>query len=499
MMPTDSHSGKAIVRNTVFSMSGQIIPLIAGVVTIPVLIKHLGPDRFGVLVLAWAVIGYYSIFDLGLGRALTKLISENIASERKEGVPGIFWAGTSLLFVMGCVGMVLVFAFAPVAVHELLKIPDSLKLESLKSFRILGFSLPAVLLTAGLFGHLAANQRFDLINYIRIPLGVSNFVSPIIVIQFSNDLFSILLVLVLTRIILLVSAFWMCLHVTPELGRLFVFKRETVKQLFGFGMWVTISNIVSPLMLASDRFFIGSIVSMRAVAFYATPYDLLNKVLTIPGSISYVLFPNFSAIDAVDRNKNAALYFRGLKYTYLVFFPFIFFIILFSRELLQLWIGSEYANSSYLVLQILGIGILINGLSLIPYTFLQGVGRPDITGKLHVLELVIYAGILAILVSRYGIVGAAVSFVLRALIDGILLVYFSQKKYPEIKIDHKLSALIIIGSIGIFIASMALISPGAKVAFFISLMTIFSLIAWKKGLEDNVKGTLIRSLKSILS
>ncbi|MCI0403070.1 MAG: flippase, partial [Acidobacteria bacterium] len=49
-----------------------------GVLCIPPIIAGLGAERFGLLALAWAVLGYFNIFDLGLGRATTKFVAESL-------------------------------------------------------------------------------------------------------------------------------------------------------------------------------------------------------------------------------------------------------------------------------------------------------------------------------------------------------------------------------------------------------------------------------------
>ena len=64
--------GRTIARNTIWNIVGQSLPLLLAVVAIPLLIRRLGVDRFGVLTLAWALVGYFGLFDLGLGRALDK-------------------------------------------------------------------------------------------------------------------------------------------------------------------------------------------------------------------------------------------------------------------------------------------------------------------------------------------------------------------------------------------------------------------------------------------
>jgi len=72
--------------------------LLAALVAIPVTLRGLGTERFGALSLAWLLIGYLSLFDLGLGRALTKLAAERLArsgSPRRCGTkpdrPSMSW------------------------------------------------------------------------------------------------------------------------------------------------------------------------------------------------------------------------------------------------------------------------------------------------------------------------------------------------------------------------------------------------------------------------
>ena len=36
---------------------------------------------------------------------------------------------------------------------------------------------------------------------------------------------------------------------------------------------MTVSNVVSPLMSSLDRFVVGAVLSMTAVAYYATAYE----------------------------------------------------------------------------------------------------------------------------------------------------------------------------------------------------------------------------------
>ena len=64
--------------------------------------------------------------------------------------------------------------------------------------------------------------------------------------------------------------------------------RKEGSRLLRFGGWMTVSNIVGPLMVTLDRFLIGALISVSAVAYYATPYEVVSQHITaapVPPSV----------------------------------------------------------------------------------------------------------------------------------------------------------------------------------------------------------------------
>ncbi|WP_419776316.1 oligosaccharide flippase family protein, partial [Lactobacillus helveticus] len=92
-------------------------------------------------------------------------------------------------------------------------------------------------------------------------------------------------VLILSRIIGFLVHLFFCIYVIPELRRCrIVFIWTSIKPLLRMGSWMTVSNIVGPVMVYSDRFLIGALVSMTAVSYYVTPYEVVTKLLIVPGA-----------------------------------------------------------------------------------------------------------------------------------------------------------------------------------------------------------------------
>lgn len=82
--------------NTVWNLLGTGLPLLVGLFTIPFLITRIGVEAFGILTLVWALIGYFSLFDFGLGRALTQQVASRLAARQPDQIPALLTSG--LLF-----------------------------------------------------------------------------------------------------------------------------------------------------------------------------------------------------------------------------------------------------------------------------------------------------------------------------------------------------------------------------------------------------------------
>jgi O-antigen/teichoic acid export membrane protein len=427
-------SGRILARNTIYSLIGQGAPLLVAVFAIPQLIKGLGTDRFGILTLAWMVLSYFSLFDLGLGRALTQLVAEKLGKESgEEEIPALVGTASFLMLILGLVGTLVFVILSPAIVYNVLKIPTELRSETVVAFYLLSASVPLITSTAGTVGILSALQRFDLINAVRIPLGLLMFLGPVLVLPFSQSLVPVIAVLLAIRFLAWGIYIWLCLHAMPSLQHQIQFNKALLVPLLKFGGWMTVTNIVGPLMIYMDRFLIGGLISVTAVAYYTTPYEVVTKLWLIPGSLVSVLFPAFSTSFVQEPLRAKQMFNRGVKYIFLILFPITLIIVTFANEGLTLWIGKDFAQNSTLVLQWLAVGILINSLSQVPFALIQGVGRPDITAKFHFIELPFYLLILWKFTTDFGIVGAAYAWVLRVSLDTVLLFYMASRFIPNNK------------------------------------------------------------------
>ena len=174
-----------------------------------------------------------------------------------------------------------------------------------------------------------------------------------------------------------------------------------------------------------DRFILGSILTMTAVAYYTTPYEVVTRFGIISGGFMGVMFPAFSVSSLNNKDELAALHQRSIRFLLFIFLPLAAFLIISANPILYFWLGREFAQNSTLVMQILTLGIVINSIARVPSTVIQAVGRPDIRAKLHMAELPVYLMLIWMFTQQWGIIGVALAWVVRVLIDGVFLLYFT--------------------------------------------------------------------------
>ena len=153
--------------------------------------------------------------------------------------------------------------------------------------------------------------------------------------------------------------------------------------------------------------------------------------MIIPSALASVLFPAISSNYKTNPEYTNKLFSKSVKYIFIILFPIVLIISIFAKEGLDIWLGPNFADSSTLVLQLFAIGIFLNSLAFFPFTYLQSIGRPDITAKIHLFELPLYLIFMWYFIPKLGITGAALVWLIRIFIDTSLLFHFTQKVFEK--------------------------------------------------------------------
>jgi len=492
--PVDLVGGRLLARNSVLNLAGQGLPMIVAIIAIPYLIEGLGLGRYGVLTLIWMVIGYFGLFDFGLGRALTRVLAERLAEGREEQIPVVAWTALGGMVLLGTAGALLVAAITPWLVTRALSIPVEMQQEALWSFYLLAASLPVVISMVSMQGMLEAKQRFGTMNAIRTPISILTYLAPLAILPFSSSLVPVVLVSLAGRVIGWLVFFAACLRVYPGLLGGFGFSLDAIRPLLRIGGWMTVTNIVSPLMTYLDRFLIGALLSVTAVAYYVTPYEIITKLWLVPTALSGVFFPAFAASYVRDRAYTAYLFGRAISVLLVLLLPVSIALTVLAEDGFTAWLGAEFAAQSAPVFQWLAIGVFVNCIAQMPFLLLQSVGRPDLTARVHLVELPLYLVLLWWALINYGILGAAFAWTVRIVVDTGVMMALCRRILPESRRAVNRSGAALAASVTLMgLASLATSPQGKGIALGLSLLALV-IGTWMVLLAEDQRSWIRRRL-----
>jgi O-antigen/teichoic acid export membrane protein len=406
-----------IVSGSAWNFVGQALPLLVAVAAIPWLIRLIGLERFGFLALAWVLVGYAGLFDLGIGRALIRTVAARLGAGDEAGALRQAQAGLSLLAALGLlIGALGLAAAAPLA-QRVLVVPPALQTEATQALVLLALSMPFVMLSNGYVAVLNAHESFKRLNLVRAALSLASYGLPLAVALAGwVALPAVVGAIVLVRALGTLVFAHACRQSCALAWRPAWPPAAETRPLLAVGGWMSVSNLVSPLLSQLDRLILGALVPLRAVGIYAAPADLTSRLMAVPYAIVGAFFPRASHL--VPGSAAAAQAQADLtRWLYWVMLPPLVVLMALAWPALTLWLGEGIGGEAALVLQLLLPGVLANTLAQGPATLIQAAGRPRDMALLHLAELPLFLLLLWALTARLGIVGTALAASLRLLLD----------------------------------------------------------------------------------
>jgi O-antigen/teichoic acid export membrane protein len=216
----------------------------------------------------------------------------------------------------------------------------------------------------------------------------------------------------------------------PSLRILQVPDPAGIREVFGYGVYTFLTQVMSSLWRNLDRILLGIFAGPAAIAYVIVPADLLLKVTGAIGSASSVLFPRFTSLkESLQKTRDIfwVSTWVTLSLTILIFVP----ATILMEPFLSLWINPEFAANSARVAQLIAFSNIIRG-AFIPYDSLyKGQGRPQYLAGLYLITGTISVIVDTLLISQFGLAGAGYSYIATVGVGVGMIILTKQKILRE--------------------------------------------------------------------
>jgi O-antigen/teichoic acid export membrane protein len=405
-----------IVKNAAFSSGSYIFISFVALVITPFIVRNLTIEGYGIYILLTSVFGYYGIFDLGLGQGLVKFVSEYLATQDNKrlniAINSIFWTqfivGAFLSFLL------VVFASSIVAIFNVSPANYPVTVSALKICAV-GFFFS--MLSATFSSVLIGMQRYDITSVTDSMINLTLNILILVVSFLKYGLVGVVIVTVISSIVSFVVYFFILRSKLPQYKIGFLLDFAVLKKFLVFSSNIFLSKISSIFANYIVRFVVSFFLGPSAVTYYAIPAKLLGAYGGVLSSAAGTLFPFTSNLAATGKSDEIrAIFLKASSLFVAISLPLSLFIALFSKGIMTLWMGSDFAENSWMVLTILCISSTIGGFSAVPNLVILGMGNSKLIGIFSVITIVSYIIFLPFFTKFFGIIGASCALLITSLI-----------------------------------------------------------------------------------
>jgi O-antigen/teichoic acid export membrane protein len=404
----------SIRSNFAANLAGQAWVALVQLTVVPLYLKLLGIEAYGLIGFFVALQTTVLIFDLGLGQTLMREIA------RRNSVEGGLADARSLVrtvAVLYCVlsaliGLVVVLA-APVLASGVIR-AEQLDQGSMRdAIMLMGLLIP-VLWGANLFlGTLMGMERQVLVNGVRIVSATVGAAGAVLVLWLvSSKITAFFTWQLVVGIATWIVAGWMVHRALPRGPSLF--NPALLKGLWGFAAGMSGIAVGGVILMQLDKWLLINLLPLGDYGHYVLAAVVANALYLVITPLFNSIFPRMTALSAQgDEDGLGRLYHSSAQYIATLALPIATVIALFSEDILRLWTQDPaIARSAAPIVSILVLGTALNGLMNVPYALQLAAGRTGLALKLVVFKLVLFGPAIVLLTLKFGAAGAATAWLL---------------------------------------------------------------------------------------
>jgi O-antigen/teichoic acid export membrane protein len=435
-------SSRVVVHNAMYNLVGYAVSALYVFFLIPIIVRFIGVEQFGLWSLMLALTGYIGLADLGLSTSFVKYIAEYVSVGDSRRVNQVIRQGLLFYVLLSVVVLVAGYFLFPLA-FSILRIP-SVKYDLSQMCFLTALATFGVSNIAGVFGSILNGiQRSDVFNMLVAILLPLKFAASFVVLALGYGLIGLMTSDLVVSAGTIIPLVWMTKKHFPQFSLTHIpYDNGLMKVLLRFGAQLQVSRFAELVQFQFDKMLLSRFIGLPAVSLYDFGSRPLARLRALPITAIASLVPAVSALDAVhERARIQAALIRSTRYLVVLTLPCFAFIVCFAHELVAVWLGPGFDQAAT-TMQILAIGYAISVGAMTLALVSQGMGQPKYQMHATIVQAILNIVLSTTLVLTFGYFGAVVGTTVSIIVGASLFYYWFGKQL----MDHPIAAIVTICS-----------------------------------------------------
>lgn len=420
-------------RNIIANYIGRTWGIISVYLFVPLYLKFLGVEAYGLVGVYSALQGILALADIGLTATLNREMARLSAKNNPTAEMGDLLRTYELLYsLISAVILLSVWFCTPIVASQWLR-PGTLTTDEItKAIRLMSlaiaFQLPAGLYNGGLLGL----QKQVLTNSIQIIWGISRGFGTVLILWLYSPTIVAFLTWQIISNILYFFAVRQCLWNAKELGSARPrFNFHILKNTWRYALGMTGISAIGIFLLQTDKIILSRFLSLETFGYYTLAGTLSTIPILLANPIILAVFPQFTALAENNNQFNLIqLYHKTCKTISIFIVPAGLTLVIFSTDFIFAWTGSiTTAKEAGLTSSLLTLGQVLQVFSIAPFYFVLANGDTRFLMRIQILSVLLITPFLIIFIPKYGMIGGGLSWILLNICILPPYMYFLHKRF----------------------------------------------------------------------
>jgi O-antigen/teichoic acid export membrane protein len=398
-----------VLKNGFYNTIGGILRISLSLLSVPILIRILGIENYGLWTLASSVIGIITLAEGGLSVSTTFFLSQDIVNEDKKGISETLTATFLAILMLAMIAACFLYFSADLIVSFFPRLSKTENIQALVAFKVGSIVLWTRLLQQNLVGILQAYEKYGLLNLLSTVQVSINTIGLIVVVLQGGRIIEMMEWQAFQSVGLLVLYLWISTKIIGDAKPRFRLNKSKSILILRYSSIAWIGTLGSALFTQSDRLIVGAILDARALGLYAAITSVVSQINTISALPVSPLLPtiaklqNSSLLQKKERKKQLK---QGIELNALIALGMGALIVMLSGTILKLIAGEIFDKNSIYALQTGAVIYSIYSLNAVGYYVLYAIGKIKICTTIHLASAIVSVAMIAVLSMHIQLLGA---------------------------------------------------------------------------------------------
>ena len=422
----------------ILSYISMFLNIVIGILYLPILLRLLGKEEYGLYQLIGSVIAYMAIMDFGLSSTITRFYSKYLALNDQENQANVLAVSSIIYSVISVIililGSIIYFSLDRIFSNSL-TVTELIKAKQLFIIMLINvtITIPSHIFTAIINSH----ERFIFIRILSIIQIVLQPIFVLVIMSYWVDVISIVIVQTFLNIVTIgIKAYYSLCRIGAQI-KLYSYDKEFVGEILVFAFFIFINTLTDQIYWKTGQIILGIIWGTSVVAVYSIAMQLVMYYMNFSANINSVFLPQISAITAKteDMAEVNKIFNKVGRIQFAIMSLILTGFVLFGKDFLMFWVGKDFIDAYYMS-KIIMIPLTIPLIENTGIIILQAKNRHAFRSKVYFIIAFINIVISIPLIKLYGGLGSAIGTSISLFIGNVVIINIYYYKVIGINIKE---------------------------------------------------------------